>query len=140
MKKFIPHLLLMLLMPIFFSSCKKDDKPSNTSEKWIFEKVVEEEYSAAGVVVNVITDASWTVNDYLILHTDGNFELNQDGEKISGTYKLENSVMTFSVQKLSSDYATIKAIVLEKSSSKFTFYSDKMLQNVKYRSTVYLKN
>ena len=140
MKKFIPYLLLMLLMPAFFSSCKKDDKPLNTSEKWIFDKVVEEEYSAAGVVVNVISDASWTVNDYLILHTDGNFELNQDGEKISGTYKLENSVMTFSIQKSNTDYATIKATVLEKSSSKFTFYSDKMLQNVKYRSTVYLKN
>ena len=42
MKKFIPYLLLMLLMPAFFSSCKKDDKPSNTSEKWIFDKVVEE--------------------------------------------------------------------------------------------------
>ena len=127
-------------MPAFFSSCKKDDKPLNTPEKWIFDKVVEEEYSAAGVVVNVITDASWTVNDYLILHTDGNFELVQDGEKIAGTYKLENSVMTFNIKKSSTEYSTIKATVLEKSSSKFTFYSDKMLQNVKYRSTVYLKN
>ena len=140
MKKFIPYFLLMLLMPAFFSSCKKDDKPLNTSEKWIFNKVIEEEYSSADVVVNIITDTNWTVNDYLILYTDGNFELVQDGEKIAGTYKLENSVMTFNIKKSSTEYSTIKATVLEKSSSKFTFYSDKMLQNVKYRSTVYLKN
>ena len=140
MKKLIPYLLLMLLMPAFFSSCKKDDKPLNTSEKWIFNKVIEEEYSSAGVVVNIITDTSWTVNDYLILLTNGNFELVQDGEKILGTYKLENSVMTFNIQKSNTEFSILKVTVLEKSSSKFTFYSDKMLQNVKYRSTVYLKN
>ena len=140
MKKFIPYLLLMLLMPAFFSSCKKDDKPLNTPEKWIFNKVIEEEYSSADVVVNIITDTNWTVNDYLILYTDGNFELVQDGEKIAGTYRLENSVMTFSIKKSSTEYSTIKVTVLEKSPTKFTFYSDKMLQNVKYRSTVYLKN
>lgn len=142
MKKLFPYLLLMLIMPAMLSSCKKDkidDEPSTVSEKWFFEKVVEEEYNSAGVVVNTETDTEWTVNDYLLLHTDGKFEFVQDGDKITGTYKIENSVMTLTFQETSTITTTITVTVAEKSASRFTFYSDETFQGVRYRSTVYLK-
>lgn len=142
MKKLVPYLLLMLILPALLPSCKKDkteDGPQTVSEKWFFEKVVEEEYNTAGVVVNTDTDTEWTVNDYLLLQPDGKFELAQDGEKINGTYTVKNAVMTLTYQETSTISTTITVTVVEKTSSKFTFYSEEMFQGAKYRATVYLK-
>ncbi|HUH34093.1 MAG TPA: hypothetical protein VLZ28_09065 [Daejeonella sp.] len=144
MKKLSPYLLLALLMPALISSCKKDRnvEPLNVAEKWLFDKVVSEEYNAAGTVVNDTTFSDWTSNDYLALSSDGNFDLVQSGRRLTGIYAIENSVLSFSYNQINNANqivpVTTKASIVEKTTSKFTFYVEEVSATGKRRATYYL--
>lgn len=144
MKKLWPCLLVFFLMPAIFSSCKKDrnEEPRNVEEKWLFNKVVYEEYDAAGAVVDTETDSAWTADDYLALASDGNFDLVQNGQRLNGIYSIENSVLSLTYTQITNSNTSVsvttKAPVVEKTSSKFTFYVEEVLAAGKFRATFYM--
>ena len=144
MKKILPFLLVVLILPAMISSCKKDknEAPQAEAEKWYFEKIVYEEFDASGALVDAETDADWTASDYLLLQNDGKFELVQAGDRIAGTYKIQGSALSLTYQEGSGTSAsvtvTINAIIVEKSSTQFTFYVEESDATGKLKSTIYL--
>jgi hypothetical protein len=144
MKKLWPCLLVFFLMPTIFLACKKDrnDEPRNVEEKWLFNKVVYEEYDATDSVVNTETDSVWTANDYLALASNGNFDLVQGGQRLNGIYSIENSVMSLTYTQITNSNTSVsvttKAPVVEKTSSKFTFYVEEVSTMGKFRATFYM--
>ena len=144
MKKLFPWLLVFCLMPAIISSCKKDRKvePQNVEERWLFDKVVYEEYDVAGVIVESETDSSWTAQDYLDLASDGNFDLVQGGQRLNGIYAIDNSVLSLTYLQITNSNQTVsvttRAPVVEKTSSKFTFYVEEVSTNGKFRATFYM--
>ena len=144
MKKLLPWLLVLCLMPAIISSCKKDRKvePQNVEERWLFDKVVYEEYDVAGVVVESETDSSWTTQDYLDLASDGNFDLVQGGQRLNGIYAIDNSVLSLTYLQITNSNQTVsvttRAPVVEKTSSKFTFYVEEVSATGKDRATYYM--
>lgn len=140
MNKVLPYLLLVFIIPVFFLSCKKDknnEKPKVAAEKWFFLKVVNEDYDAAGVIVDTQINDSWSVYDYFSLQPDGTFELVENSDKINGTFKIENSVMTLKYIETGVS-VTVTAKVVEKSTSRFTFYVEETYPDGKFRTTHYL--
>lgn len=144
MKKVLPFLLLMFVLATSITSCKKDKEvlPETSVEKWFFERGVYEEYDPSGVLLETQTDSAWTVNDYFALATDGRFELVQNGRILVGTYLIEKSIMTLTYQQSngsSVQTVSLTATVLEKTTSKFTFYVEEIEATSKFKTTIYLK-
>lgn len=139
MKKFIPYLFFVFIIPIVFSSCKKD-KPEAVTEKWYFEKTTEDVYDKAGALQFSDTDIDWTINDYFLLQADGNLEIATNGDKETGTYKIDKSVFTMTTKPAGSSISiTVTATIVEKSASKFTFNVEESYVDGKVKSTFYLK-
>ena len=144
MKKIWPYLLVVLLMPAIISSCKKDrnPEPPNVEEKWLFNKVVYEEYDTADSVINSEIDSGWTANDYLAFASDGSFDLVQDGQRLVGIYAIENSVLSLTYTQITNSNTSVavttRAPVVEKTSNLFTFYVEEVIATGKFRATFYL--
>lgn len=136
MKKVLSFLMLVLIISAIFSSCKKDknEEPQVTGEKWLLEKAVLRAFDSAGGLVDSLTDSSFTANDYLSLQSNGKFEWVTDGQIINGNYKIENSVLF-----LSNQTGSLQASIVEKSSSKFTFFWDEVDISSRIRYTFYYK-
>lgn len=144
MRKLRPWLLVFCLMPVIISSCKKDRiiEPQIFEEKWLFDKVVYEEFDTADSLLNSETFSDWTTNDYLALSSDGDFDLLQNGRRLIGIYAIENSVLSLTYNQTNNQNqivaVTTKAAVLEKSTSKFTFFVEGITATGKDRATYYL--
>jgi hypothetical protein len=135
MKKNLVYLLLAL-MPMFILSCKKDkaEEPRVTTERWILQKAMLQEYDLAGGLTDSLTDSSFTANDYLSLQSDGQFEWVTGGQKINGAYKIENSFLL-----LSNRTGSLQASIIQKSLSSFTFFWEEADTQGKIRYTFYYK-
>lgn len=144
MRKLLPWLLVIWMIPAIISSCKKDrnDEPQSVGEKWFFDRVVSEEYDATGSVVDTETDSVWTTADYFTLASDGNFDLVQDGQRLRGIYSIENSVMSLTYTQITSSNTSVsvttRAPVVEKTSTNFTFYVEEVVPTGKFRATFYM--
>ena len=137
MKKVLSFLMFVLALSAVISSCKKDknEEPALvTQEKWFLEKAIAHIYEA-GVVIDTTADSTYTANDYLAFQTNNQFEWVTDGEKINGTYKIENSVLYMANQS-----GSLQASIEQKTASRFIFFWDQITApNAKVRVTLYYK-
>ena len=136
MKKNLIYLFVALFMPMIILSCKKDkaDEPQVTAERWLLQKVMLQEYDSADGLTDSLTDSNFTVNDYLALQSDGQFEWVTGGQKINGAYKIENSFLL-----LSNRTGSLQASIIQKSLSAFTFFWEEADSQGKIRYTFYYK-
>ena len=137
MKKVLSFLMFVLALSAIISSCKKDknEEPALvTQEKWFLEKSIAHIFDAAGVAIDTVSDSTYTANDYLAFQTNNQFEWVTDGEKINGTYKIENSVLYLANQS-----GSLQADIEQKSATNFIFFWDQGNQTQRVRITLFYK-
>ena len=136
MKKVLSFLMLVLIISVTFSSCKKDEneEPQVTVEKWLLDKAELRAFDSGGSLLDSLTDSSFTANDYLALQSNGQFQWVTDGQVINGAYKIENSVLY-----LSNQTGSLQASILQKSTSEFTFFWDEVSIDSRIRYTFFYK-
>jgi hypothetical protein len=137
MKKVLGFLMFVLVLSAIISSCKKDktEEPALvTQEKWFLAKSIAHIFNSEGVVVDTVSDSTYTANDYLAFQTNNQFEWITDGEKINGTYKIENSILY-----LANQTGSLQAAIEQKSATSFIFFWDQLSGTQKVRITLYYK-
>ena len=135
MKKVLGFLMFVLVLSAIISSCKKDktEEPALvTQEKWFLAKSIAHIFNSEGVVVDTVSDSTYTANDYLAFQTNNQFEWITDGEKINGTYKIENSILF-----LANQGGSLQATIVEKTTKDFVFFWDELGASSRIRYTFY---
>ena len=135
MKKVLTFLMFLMVIAMAASSCKKDktEEPElATQEKWLLQKANFQEFDSGNLVVDSLTDSTYTAQDYLALQTENQFEWVTDGQKINGTYKIENSVLFLANQS-----GSLQATIVQKTASDFVFYWDETGATKRIRYTFY---
>lgn len=135
MKKVLIFVMFLMVIAVAASSCKKD-KPEEpqliTQEKWLLQRAVFQEFDSSNDVVDSLADTTFTAEDYLAFQTENQFEWVTDGQKINGTYKIENSTLF-----LANQGGSLQATIIEKTPSDFVFFWDELGASTRIRYTFY---